>query len=85
MIAPSAIALRARPTRSSRKRTDLLVALMPVKVLCHFALGLQFCLRVGGEIDVKWRVNRGGGGGGGKRKASSRVLGRSRATRCRLA
>jgi len=31
---------------------------MPVKALCHFALGFQFCLSVG-EIDV------GGGGGGG--------------------
>ena len=73
MIAPSAIALRARPTRSSRKRAehvgspDASQGTMPI---CSRTPVLS---QSGGEIDVKWRVDR--GGGGGKRKALSRVLG----------
>jgi len=45
LIMPSSTILRARPTRSSSKVAKPVCSL-PAKALCHFALGLQFCLSV---------------------------------------
>ena len=44
---------------AAANEVNLLVAQTPVKTI-RFALGLQFCLRVGERINVGWRV------GGGK-------------------
>jgi len=64
MIAPSATALRAQLTRSSRKRGE------PVRGLDASQGTMLLCSRTpalsqseGGEIDMGWHV---GGGGSGK-------------------